>query len=326
MLNSLLQRDSTAKVVVILVEKKQELDLNTQWEHIWIEDLIPHIERLSKRYSGAELCFISKPVAFEYLLKQEDSTEVFYFDSDIRFFHDLSPLSKQLQGATALLTPHHLFPFEDSKQPKEFDNLRTGVFNLGFCAMRPTLEAERLCKWWKINTQNFGEEQFDLGLSSDQQWMSLAPTLFSDIKICKDPGANVAFWNLHERNVEYEDEQYKVNGQPLLFFHFSNFQQEPKIRLVKEALYPTEQSLGSETIQRLTANHGKELKDKQNDWNPKALEKKLIQTPLERTRDNHKQFGFLKRGILLGIHQLPPSLKTRVYQIGLFLVRNIKFK
>lgn len=326
MLNSVLEHDSGIKPVLVLVEKKQKLNLNTQWEHIWIEDLIPQITELSKRYSGAEMCFIAKPVAFEYLLNQDDSTEVFYFDSDIRLFHDLLPLSKALRGATALLTPHHLFPFEDSIQPKEFDNLRTGVFNLGFCAMRPTLEAKRLCKWWKINTQNFGEEQFDLGLSSDQQWMSLAPVLFSNVKICSHPGANVAFWNLHERNLDFENGLYKVNGQPLLFFHFSNFQQEPEMRLVKEELYPAKQALNSEAIQRLMLNHGQELKSKEITWESKQLKKKLVQSPLERTRENHKQFGFLKKGILLVIHQLPSSLKIRIYQIGLFLVRNIKFK
>jgi hypothetical protein len=41
--------------------------------------------------------------------------------------------------------------------------------------------------------------------------------------VSKHPGFNVAYWNLHERHVEFRDDEWRVNGKwPLVFFHFSN--------------------------------------------------------------------------------------------------------
>ncbi len=40
----------------------------------------------------------------------------------------------------------------------------------------------------------------------------------------RDPGLNVAFWNLHERQLTQEDDRWIVNGHaPLRFIHFSSF-------------------------------------------------------------------------------------------------------
>ncbi|MDQ3880665.1 MAG: glycosyltransferase, partial [Chloroflexota bacterium] len=39
----------------------------------------------------------------------------------------------------------------------------------------------------------------------------------------RDPGYNVAYWNLHDRRVESADGGYLAAGRPLRFFHFSGF-------------------------------------------------------------------------------------------------------
>ena len=57
---------------------------------------------------------------------------------------------------------------------------------------------------------------------TDQRWVDFAPSFF-DHFILKDPTYNVAYWNLHERDLEWTDGRYLVNGQPLTFFHFSGF-------------------------------------------------------------------------------------------------------
>ena len=35
----------------------------------------------------------------------------------------------------------------------------------------------------------------------DQRWLDLVPALFDDVHIVRDPGCNVAYWNLPERYV-----------------------------------------------------------------------------------------------------------------------------
>ncbi len=57
---------------------------------------------------------------------------------------------------------------------------------------------------------------------TDQRWVDFVPSFF-DHHILKDPGYNVAYWNLHGREVFNDGDRYLVNGVPLRFFHFSGF-------------------------------------------------------------------------------------------------------
>ena len=61
-------------------------------------------------------------------------------------------------------------------------------------------------------------------MSSDQSWLNFVPLFFKGVGIIKHPGCNVAYWNLHERNIEEKGNSYFVNKEfPLLFFHFSGY-------------------------------------------------------------------------------------------------------
>jgi hypothetical protein len=42
----------------------------------------------------------------------------------------------------------------------------------------------------------------------------------------RHPGYNVAYWNLHEREITRVDNRYLINGQPAIFFHLSGFRAE----------------------------------------------------------------------------------------------------
>ena len=57
--------------------------------------------------------------------------------------------------------------------------------------------------------------------SSTKKWMDLAPCYFESVHVLKHRGCNVAYWNLHERELQADAGCYPVSGVPLVFFHFS---------------------------------------------------------------------------------------------------------
>ena len=60
------------------------------------------------------------------------------------------------------------------------------------------------------------------GVFVDQKWCNLIPCFFDDVKTLRDPGFNVASWNLSSREVRITDTgEIRVNGEPLRFFHFT---------------------------------------------------------------------------------------------------------
>ncbi len=147
---------------------------------------------------------------------------VSYVDPDTRVYAPFDEIAARAVTDDVVLVPHALSPFpRDGREPTELTVLRAGAFNLGFIAVgqgaRPFLD------WWHerllVDSVNAPFE----GLFTDQRWIDLVPTLFKH-SVCRDPGMNVAFWNVHERSVTM------TGGRPLTgaeeyirFFHFSGF-------------------------------------------------------------------------------------------------------
>ena len=69
------------------------------------------------------------------------------------------------------------------------------------------------------------------GLFADQKWIDLVPGIFDKVKLLKNPGFNVGFWNLHSRKLIEENGTYRVGEKkiPLVFFHFSGLKFEEEI-------------------------------------------------------------------------------------------------
>jgi hypothetical protein len=183
------------------------------------------LKQLVTRYTPAEVCFALKPFVLAAALSDADVSSVHYVDSDIRFYARADSLEEAFDGGDILLTPHYLQPFpHDGSKPGVLTLLRGGVFNAGYVGVRNSAESRRFLKWWGESVARYGKNEPALGMCGDQRWLDLVPALFPTCKVWRHPGANVGYWNLHERELVREgDGRYQVNGSELLFFHFSGF-------------------------------------------------------------------------------------------------------
>jgi glycosyltransferase involved in cell wall biosynthesis len=186
-------------------------------------DLPIHQNRwLFFKYSILELNTAIKPYAMEYLAENYSVSRMIYLDADIKVYHSLDRLLDQLDSSDVLLTPHLLDPIDDGLVPAELDILRAGAYNLGFIAVRTTCNTLGFLRWWQSKLLDHCYVDFERGLFTDQRWMDLAPGMFSNVAIVRDPGYNVAYWNIKTRPVERApDGAFTVAGGPLYFFHFS---------------------------------------------------------------------------------------------------------
>lgn len=149
---------------------------------------------------------------------------VIYLDPDTALFESLHPLETWLETHDILLTPHLVDPNDDPMAilDNDLSASRTGIFNLGFVAVRAAGEGARFAKWWNDRLLDYCYDDMDRGLFVDQRWCDHAPALFDRLKVVRDPGYNVASWNLSRREVlVHKDGRITVNGSPLRFWHFT---------------------------------------------------------------------------------------------------------
>ena len=162
--------------------------------------------------------------------------QVIYFDPDIAVYRRLDDLLALLENNAFVLTPHFTEPPETGDVRTERDVMQTGIYNLGFLAAAQRSGTEPCLRWWARMLRYGCINAQERGLFVDQKYLDLLPGLAEDVRILRDPGFNVAYWNLPRRRLSAEsDGRIVVDGRPLAFFHFSGFDPTHPDRLSKYA-------------------------------------------------------------------------------------------
>lgn len=214
------QMPGTRRVVVVC-DATEGLDAPDGVELVGIAELgLPHADRVVLHYTILELNTAIKPFAFARMFER-GAQAVVYFDPDIQLYSSGRPLLDRLEAADVVLTPHLTAPLADERHPSDLSILQSGTYNLGFLALRRSEAAQTLLQWWSRKLLRECVVDIPRGLFTDQKWMDLVPGFFEPVAIERDPGWNVAYWNLAHRDVQQGAQGYTVNGRPLFFFHFS---------------------------------------------------------------------------------------------------------
>jgi hypothetical protein len=221
--DSFLQHHPDCDFYVLLVDRiPLDLDLSReQCRVVPVEALgISDFRSIAFKYDILELNTNVKPTFLKWLFAQ-GYDQVVYLDPDIFVYRRLNSVFEALDRSTIVITPHCLSPI-DRDVPSEAVLLKGGVFNLGFIAVSKCEEAGRFLDWWERRCLEFAFNEPSKGIFVDQKWINLVPCFFENVTVLKDPGCNMAWWNLHERELSLASGGLIVNGStPLEFFHFS---------------------------------------------------------------------------------------------------------
>ncbi len=214
-------------------------------------------DRLALVYDVTELATAVK-ARFMSRLLDDGLSDVVFFDPDIQIFAPLDDIAELARRHSIVLTPHDIEPLpRDRLQPSEIQLLQSGAYNLGFIAIGG--ESKAFLRWWSEKLRLHCLASPEQGLFVDQKWIDLVPGYF-DHHILKDPGCNVAYWNLSSRNLTWDGARYRVNDLPLRFFHFSGFAPDKPHLLSRHSL-PAPRILLSEhpSVKALCDAYAKEL-------------------------------------------------------------------
>jgi GT2 family glycosyltransferase/glycosyltransferase involved in cell wall biosynthesis len=197
-----------------------------------LEELaVPGVWELAVRYDAFELTMALKPWLLRRMLERDE--RVVYLDADMELLGSLDPLERALDEHPVVLTPHLLAPIpDDGEVPSEPSILVAGAHNAGCVGMRRSEAASALLEWWAARLRTGSRVRPADGLMVDQHWLDLAPALFEAVGLLRDPGINVAYWNLPARPLSRaQDGSLTVGGAPLRLLHLSGFDHEEPRRL-----------------------------------------------------------------------------------------------
>jgi hypothetical protein len=176
------------------------------------------------KHDVVEACTAVKARAALHLF-DSGADKAIYLDPDIALFGDLFEAERRLETASVLLTPHQLAPNQSAQTfaDNEAISMRYGVYNLGFLGLSNDETGRAVARWWAERLDAACFDDVANGVFTDQKYFDLAPGLFDRVDIWRDPGCNVASWNLSRRALSIRaDGRILVDGaHPLKFYHFS---------------------------------------------------------------------------------------------------------
>lgn len=176
--------------------------------------------RMAFLYDVTELSTALKPWALDYLLEQGADVAV-YLDPDIQVYSSLADIATLAREHGLVLTPHTTVPMQrDGLRPSEADIMGSGIYNLGFIAVGA--QVRTMLSWWQDRLRRDSISAPERMLFTDQRWIDMVPGYYPH-HILRDPGYNVAYWNLDNRELARSGEMLTAGGSPLRFFHFSGY-------------------------------------------------------------------------------------------------------
>jgi hypothetical protein len=246
---SLRESNPAAPFAAVVADRAPHLDpAREAFRVVFGEELgIADWPRFAFQYNPFDLSCALKPHALAFLLGEPGVEALVYLDGDIQVYGPLEGISRQLETAAIVLTPHLSAPLpDDGKAPSELGLRRAGAYNGGFLAVRRGARADEFLAWWrrKVATECINDP--DTGIVVDQSWLDLVPGLFEDVRIERGAEYNVAYWNLPARRIERDaGGRLLVNGRALAFFHFSGWRPETKDVL---SIYQSRLSMGDQPV------------------------------------------------------------------------------
>ena len=205
--DTLRQWHPEARLIVGLAD--EPVGESEDWEWMRLGEMgIPRLREFCFRYTRREMLPAVKPFLLRALLERGHEA-VLFLDADMMVLGPLDGLWERVRRHPLTLTPHLLGMGNPAAVEKNI--LQCGVYNGGCVGGRAGAGA--FLDWWRERVAEYCRFATARGMHFDQRWLDYAPSFVEGLGVVREPGYNVAYWNLAERG--------RRAGWRL--FHFSGF-------------------------------------------------------------------------------------------------------
>ena len=166
--------------------------------------------------SKVEYYFTCSPSLPLYLLNRNPEIDLItYLDADLYFYDSPEAIFAEMAEASILIVGHR-FP----------EHLRfvevNGIYNVGLVSFRNDARGRTCLEWWRDRCLEWCYDRQEDGKYADQRYLDDWPVRFEGVAVLQHSGAGLAPWNWIASDIKVRHSGIWANGQPLIFFHFSN--------------------------------------------------------------------------------------------------------
>lgn len=167
----------------------------------------------------AEYCWTLSPCLPWYVLQQNPGIDfITYLDADLLFYSPVQPLFDEIGDASIAIIEHR-FP------PRLKDREVNGRFCVEWVSFRRNEEGMACLSRWREQCIEWCYYRLEDGKMGDQKYLDEWPERYGSCHILLHSGAGIAPWNYSQYRFDHDAAgNITVDGSPLVFYHFHQFQ------------------------------------------------------------------------------------------------------
>ena len=190
---------------------------------------IIHIKELEKKFpllkiaklnrNRIEYFFTCSPAVCNYVMDQFDFIDsITYLDADLYFFSDPKKVFDEIENNSIAIIEHR-FHWTTKRQ------LKYGRFNVGWVTFKNDSEGKKCLTQWMENCLDWCYQKVEKDRFGDQKYLNRWPSLYKNLYVIQNKGANVAIWNIPNYHLSFKEDKIFIDNQQLIFYHFANIDQ-----------------------------------------------------------------------------------------------------
>lgn len=167
----------------------------------------------------AEYCWTLSSCFTWYVMQRYQKIDFLtYVDADLLFFSDVQPLFDEIGDASIAIIEHRFTPRLKNREVN-------GRFCVEWDSFRRDEQGLACLSRWREQCIAWCYYRLEDGKMGDQKYLDVWPGRYSACHILMHPGAGIAPWNYAQYRFGKDGTgNITVEGAPLIFYHFHQFQ------------------------------------------------------------------------------------------------------